>query len=203
MEYQGLSTDDVVNARALNRAWLRLAADGAERFAVLDEARRTRLADAPFLLFSLRETETSLWSELLADKPQHDLFADGSPADRREFQLACLAWLWALARRNPYAARVIAGAPLQWCERIAACPLVRLLRNAAETDLLRPRFPADSPTHRRLLQRGGSGRPAMRSAAHVAAMQAMLTAAEFAKYGRLPAAACRLKPPSRRVADRV
>jgi hypothetical protein len=43
----------------------------------------------------------------------------------------------------------------------------------------------------------------MRSAAHVAAIQAMLTAAEFARYGRLPAAACRLKPPSRHIADRV
>ena len=203
MEYRGLSTDDVVNARALNRAWLRLAAQDAEGFAVLDDARRMRLADAPFLLFSLRENETSLWSELLADKPQHDLFADRATPERREIQTACLAWLWALARRNPYAARVIAGAPLQWCERIAACPLVRLLHNAAKADLLRPRFPANSATHRRLLLRGGSGLPAMRCAAHVAAMQAMLTAAELVRFGRLPAAACRLKPPSRHVADQV
>ena len=35
------------------------------------------------------------------------------------------------------------------------------------------------------------------------AMQAMLTAAELVRFGRLPAAACRLKPPSRHVADQV
>lgn len=203
MEYQGLIDDDVINVRALNRAWLGMGADGAGLFAVLDNPRRERLADAPFLLFTLRENETKLWSALLADEPQQELFTECPGSEQRELQVACLAWLWELVRRNPYAARVVAGAPLQWCESIAACPLVQLLANAADADLVRPRFRADTPMHRRLLLRGGSTLRVARSAAQLAAMQTMLTAAEFAQYGRLPAAACRLRAPSRQVADEV
>ena len=203
MDYQGLVADDVNNVRALNRAWLWLDVDGTGRFDVLDDARRERLADAPFLLFTLRECDAALWSVLLADQPQRDLFAPCPSAGQRELQLACLAWLWELARRNPYVARIVAGAPLQWCERIAAYPLVRLLRHPADADLLRPRFGVDSPMYRRLLLRGGSALRVARAATQVAAMQAMLTTSDFAQYGRLPAAACRMKPPSQLVADEV
>ena len=203
MEYQGLIEDDVINVRALNRAWLRLAAKGSERFATLDHKCRKRLADAPFLLFTLREHDLQLWSTLLSNRPQRDLFAACPDAGQRELQVACLAWLWELARRNPYVARIVAGAPLPWCERVAAYPLVRLLRNAADADLVRPRFRVDSAAHRRLLLRGGSALRAARSAAQVAAMQAMLTAIEFTQSSRLPAAACRLQGPSREVTDEV
>ena len=199
MEYQGLIEDDVINVRALNRAWLKLAVNRSGRFAALDDARRKRLADAPFLLFTLREDDVPLWSTLLSDRPQPDLFAACPDAAQRELQVACLAWLWELARRNPYVARVVAGAPLRWCERVATYPLVRLLRNAADADLVRPRFRADSATHRRLLLRGGSTLRAARSAAQVAALQAMLTTIEFAGIGQLPAAACRMRGPSRKV----
>ena len=203
MEYQGLIEDDVINVRALNRAWLKLTATGQERFAALDDSRRLRLADAPFLLFTLRESDAQLWSTLLSDRPQRELF-DACPDSRqRELQVASLAWLWELARRNPYVARIVAGAPLQWCERVATVPLVRLLRNAADADLVRPRFRVDSATHRRLLLRGGSALRAARSAAQVAAMHAMLTTAELTQFGRLPAAACRLQGPSREVMDEV
>lgn len=203
MEYQGLTEDDVINVRALNRAWLKLAANGSERFAALDDKRRKRLAGAPFLLFTLRESDLQLWSTLLSDRQQRDLFVALPDAGQRELQVACLAWLWELARRNPYVARIVAGAPLQWCERIATYPLVRLLRNAADADLVRPRFRVDSATHRRLLLRGGSALCAARAAAQVAAMQAMLTAIEFSQFGRLPAAACRLQGPSRELTDKV
>lgn len=203
MEYQALIEDDVINVRALNRAWLRTGADGADLFAVLDDSRRKRLADAPFLLFTLQENDTKLWSALLTDRPQRELFAESPGPGQRELQVACLAWLWELARRNPYVARIVAGASLPWCERVAAYPLVRLLRNAADADLVRPRFRVDSALHRRLLLRGGSALRAARSAAQLATMQAMLTTAESASYRRLPAAACRLTAPSRRVADKV
>ena len=158
MEYRGLIEDDVINVRALNRAWLKLTATGPGRFATLEDTRRQRLADAPFLLFTLRENDLRLWTTLLSDRPQRDLFTECPDARQRELQVACLAWLWELARRNPYVARIVAGAPLPWCERVAACPLVQLLRNAADADLVRPRFCLDSATHRRLLLRGGSRR---------------------------------------------
>ena len=202
MEYEGLTADDVTNVRALNRAWLRLATTGAGRVADADR-RGKRLGDAPFLLFTLRESETELWSTLLGDQPQPDLFAACPEGGQRELQVACLAWLWELARRNPYVARVVAGAPLTWCERIAACPLVRLLRSAADADLVRPRFSEDSPMYRRLLLRGGSALRGARRAAQVAAMQAMLTGTDAMQSRGLPAAACRLEAPSRRLRNKV
>ncbi len=201
MDYPGLIEDDVINVRALNRAWLRIAGAGSDPFAVLDDERRRRIANAPFLLFTLRENEARLWSALLNDRPQRELFGGCPSIEQRELQVACLAWLWELVRRNPYVARVVAGAPLPWCERIAAYPLVQLLQNAADADLVRPRFRDDSPVHRRLLLRGGSALRAARSAAQLAAMQAMLTASEIAQYGRMSTAACRLRAPTRQVAE--
>ena len=135
MEYQGLIEDDVINARALNRAWLKLAASGPERFAALDEKRRKRLADAPFLLFTLRENDLQLWSTLLSDRPQRDLFAACPDAGQRELQVACLAWLWELARRNPYVARIVAGARAPAAQRSRCRPRATAvsgrLRNAS------------------------------------------------------------------------
>lgn len=203
MEYEGLTADDLGNVRALNRAWLRLANEEAGGFGALDEARRARLADSPFLLFTLREEETPLWSALLGDEPQGDLLERRAGRAQRDLQSACLGWLWGLVQHKPYAARVVTGAPLTWCESIAAHPLVRLLRRAAGADLLRPRFGDDSPLYRRLLLRGGSALRDARTAAQIAALQAVLTAAEFARFGRLPAAACRRQTPSREVADKV
>jgi hypothetical protein len=80
--------------------------------------------------------------------------------------------------------------------------LVRLLRSAGQADLLRPRFEKDSPMYRRLLLRGGSALRSARDAAQIAALQTMLTTAEFAAVGRLRAAACEIRPSARRVADK-
>ena len=101
MDFQGLTEDDVTNVRALNRAWLQLTADGRERFAVLDEKRRKRLANAPFLLFTLRESETTFWIALLADRRQRELFAECPDAGQRELQIASLA----LGTRAPQSLR--------------------------------------------------------------------------------------------------
>lgn len=202
MEYQGLTEDVLDNVRALNRAWLRLASHGVDSFSTLDDKRRARLATSPFLLFTLREGD-DIWSRLLADGPQRELFADPPGQEQCELQSACLAYLWELTRRNPFAARIVSGAPLQWCERIAAIALVRLLRNTSGADLLRPRFEQDSPMQRRLLLRGGSALRNARDAAQMAALQTMLTTAEFAAFGRLPAAACQIRSTSRRVADKL
>ena len=202
MEYSGLTEDVLGNVRALNRTWLRLATNGADGFSTLDDKRRARLAMSPFLLFSLREGE-AIWSELLADRAQRELFAERPGYEQRELQSACLAYLWELTRRNPFAARVVSGAPLQWCERIAEMALVRLLRSAGQADLIRPRFEMDSPMYRRLLLRGGSAMRSTRDAAQIAALQTMLTTAEFAALGRLPAAACEMRSSVRRVADKL
>ena len=131
MEYEGLTPDDLANVRALNRAWLR------------STGRDERLAAAPFLLFSLREHDAELWERLLAEGAQHELFATQPTAGGKPsgLQAAGLAFLWELSRRNPYVARIIGGAPLDWCQRIAAETLVRLLDCTGYRELIEPRFP--------------------------------------------------------------
>ena len=180
MEYQGLTTGDLANVRELNRAWLRLT------------GRPERLAVAPFLLFSFRESDDELWQRLLADAPQRELFAERLSCRDELFvlQTAGLAFLWELSRRNAYVARIVGGAPLDWCRRIASETAFRVLDCAAHCDLIEPRFAVETIVYQR-------------ATSHMAALQSMLTTGIDASPGRLPAAACRMRGPARRVADEV
>jgi hypothetical protein len=180
MEYQGLTPDDLANVRALNRAWLRLT------------GRDTRLAAAPFLLFSLSEDDAELWGRLLGDGGQRELFSErpAGPDELYALHAAALGLLWELARRNPYVARIVGGAPLDWCQRIAAETLVRVLDCAGHRALIKPRFPAEAAVYRKV-------------SAHMAALQSMLTIGIDQGAARLPAAACRMTGSARRVADKV
>ena len=205
MDYQGLTTDDLANVRALNAAWLDLTPEDAGCNRRLTGQRRQRLAGTPFLLFTLREGDDRLWARLLDDRRQPDLLAFRSdPGDRRmALQSTSLAFLWELSRRNPYVARVVGLAPLNWCERIASMTLMQLQALAAGELLIEPRFASGSPQYRRLLQRGGSTLREARRFAQIAAMQSLLTQGDIARYGRLAAAACRMAGPARQVADEV
>lgn len=203
MEYEGLTQDDLVNVRALNRRWLRLQQDAASDAATLPDERLERLAAAPFLLFSFREQDENLWRTLLQRSGQQDLLAARAAADVRELQSAGLAFLWELARRNPYVARVVSGAPLSWCEQIASVTLVRVLESAASCTVIEARFNRDSTLYRRLLQRGGSALQETRVFAQIGALQAMLTSAAPVPYRRFPAAACGMPQPAEQVADKV
>lgn len=205
MEYQGLTTDDLANVRALNRAWLALQVPRGQGPVVLSLRRQERLAQAPFLLFSFREQDTVLWRSLLGDGEQRDLFHRQAPASDRlsDLQAAGLAFLWELTRRNPYAARVISGAPLYWCEQIAAATLLRVHESARSCDLLAWRFPGDSTISERLCADGASASRQSRLAAQLSALQALLTVGPTAHYGRLQAAACRMPEAGRRLSDEV
>jgi hypothetical protein len=201
MEYQGLTQDDLVNVRALNRAWL---ARLAPREALPSTPRRLeRLANTPFLLFTFREDDAGLWGSLLGDAPQSDLFSGRVVSEVQELQSAGLGFLWALARRNPYVARIVSGAPLNWCDQLASQTLVRVHECAASAELLEPRFAKDSPVLRRLLFHGSGALREARRSAQLAALQAMLTLGESARLGRLPAAACRMPAVPTRVADKL
>ena len=137
MEYEGMTGDDLANVRALNRAWLDIATVGSRRLSQLSPRRRDRIAAAPFLLFSLRENDLALWERLLAEPAQGDLFQGGAAVtgSLRHLQATALAFLWALARRNPYVLRLISGAPLYWCERIASATLVQVTAAAVRQEL--------------------------------------------------------------------
>ncbi|MBT8107607.1 MAG: hypothetical protein KJP17_05195 [Gammaproteobacteria bacterium] len=205
MDYQGLTPDDLANVRALNAAWLDLAPEDAGRNGRLTRQRRQRLAGTPFLLFTLREGDDRLWARLLDDRRQPDLLARRpDPGDpRMALQSTSLAFLWELSRRNPYVARVVGFAPLNWCERIASMTLMQLQASVAGELLLGPRFASGSPQYLRLLQRGGSALREARRFAQIAAMQSLLTQGDIAQYGRLAAAACRMAGPARQVAEEV
>ncbi len=202
MEYQGPTTDDLANIHALNRLFLRAisgsAAEGFDGVAGrrLTELQLLRLAGVPFLLFSFRERDDDYWQRVLADDSQIDLIDSGNPRDEQigQLQVAGLSFLWQLVRRNPYAARVVSGATVSWCERVAGLTLVSLLQKAATRgDLLRMRFTDDDRVWRRLLQNGISAQRQTRLASHHSALQSMLTRAPEPIYDRLSAAACRIR----------
>ncbi len=180
MEYQGLTRDDLADVRELNRAWLKLT------------GRTARLAGAPFLLFSFREHDDELWRRLLADPAQRELFTPRLSCTDEHYalQAAGLAFLWELSRRNPYAARIVGGAPLDWCRLIAAETILRVLDCAAHRDLVEPRFSREAAVYKR-------------ASVHLAALQSMLTTGIESSASRLPAAACRLRGPATRIADKL
>lgn len=202
MEYQGPTPDDLANIKALNRLFLVAVSDSAARgfrpvaAGQLTELQQARLAGVPFLLFSFREHDTEYWQRIASDEPQIDLIDSGDPPTQgiQELQAAGLGFLWQLVRRNPYAARLVSGAPVSWCEHLTGLTLVSLLRRAAmRGDLLRLRFRDDEAVWRRLLGNGISSTRQARLTSHHSALQAMLTSGSEPAYNRLSAAACRIR----------
>ena len=205
MEYEGLVHDDLVNVHALNRAWLRLQQRDAKDLPRLSVKQLDRLASTPFLLFSFQEHDNHKWQSLLGGSSQQDLLEErpGEASEMFALQSAGLAFLWELARRNPYVARLVCGAPLHWCEQIASVTLVQLLDCTARSLLIESRFESESALHKRLWRRGGSALQEMRVFAQIGALQVMLTSKELVPYRRMPAAACRMPQPAQQVADEV
>lgn len=204
MDYQGPTPDDLVNVAALNRLFIRSQpgllgnGSGAGQAPRLTDLERSRLAATPFLLFSLREQDRDYWQSLIGDTPQFDLLDRSEPADAAtaELQAAGLGFLWQLARRNPYAARLVSGAPVSWCETIASLTLVRLLQRAAtQGDLLRVRLAAQDPLWRRLIVNGKSAREPLRLASHHSALQAILMRDREHPGGRIAVAARAMPAP--------
>jgi len=192
-DYRGPAADDYANVLAFNTAYLAATSD-------LRAAQAGRLAAAPFLLFSMRENDLEWWDDALADCHQADFMGpDEQPnADLRRLQTAAISFLWHLSRRNPYAVRIISGAPVAWCDRITALPLVTLLnRLGARADLLRSRIDANEDSGRRLLGHGASSRPPLRHSAQLVVLQGLLTRPGLGEYKHLKTAACGLSRPMR------
>ncbi len=216
MLYQGLSTDDLDNIHALNLCFLKTLPNagfsgcGGLSQRRLSESQQAHLGCAPFLLFSLREGETDYWKQVLSGDPQLKLLPSERPLDAtaRELQAAGLSFLWQLAHRNPYAVRIVSGAPHSWCEQVAALPVVTFLhRTRLRADMLVPRFRDQADVWQRLLKSGISHNSKLRAMSHQSALQAMLTRAgpinhDPINHERLQVAAASLPPPGQKNAKR-
>ena len=167
-DYQPPAPSDYDNVIELNRAFL--AATGN-----LSRTQQKQLANAPFLLFSFREQQPEWWDRALAE--QAELLRDPgiAPEPLRRVQTTALAFLWQLADRNPYAARIISGASVEWCERLTSMPLLTLVQRVGDrADLLVSRVEGDS----------GRDRPAQ-----LVALHGLLTQSRADAYVSLPTAA--------------
>lgn len=218
MDFAGPEPADFANVRALNGAFLEIARrrrltraclNGLEgglagRLQSLSGTEAGRLAAAPFLLFSLRERDLRLWDELFNAAGKRDLFT-GEPAAGDELArltAAGLGFVWQLAQRNPYAARVLAGASLHWCEQIAERTFLQLLAIAGlRNDLLQLRSGNDSSLWRKLLDAGVACHDMLRQSAHVSALQSVLTHDRIDIRQAWPLAAKRIGRSGLRVAE--
>lgn len=206
MEYQGPTPGDLANVHALNRCFLNAfsahgrSPSGAIRAQRMTQSEITRLASAPFLLFSIREEDDAYWQQLLSDDAQLELIDNDGPPDEQvqQLQVATVGFLWQLARRNPYTARLVCGASVSFCERLAELTLIDLLQRVAQrSNLVRMRFPDGGDIWRRLLGAGTSGSYQARIASQHAALQAMLTHRGAQQAATVPAAACIRRTPAR------
>ena len=209
MEYQGPEPADLTNVCALNIAfldWLR-ARNGSEAstlsrspeileaLAGMGRCQLERLSRAPFLLMSFREYDENQWRGLFAERHDADLLHSLEMPDEEAARLiaAGLGFLWQLSKRNPYSARLVSGACLNWCEQLADCTLVELFTRAVSThSLLEPRMADNQELWQKLLSAGVSAKKDVRRAARVSALQTVLTRSPTSSYRRLAAAACNM-----------
>lgn len=218
MEFEGPSAVDYENVFSLNNAFLALMRrDPAARYSLsgmpetlvrrlvsLSDQQSTRLARTPFLLLSFRERDDRFWESVFDDPRGRDLFSvPPSTADEPGRLIAAgLGFVWQLARHNPYATRLICGASLHWCEQLTERTFLHLLALAGmHPDVLVIRSAADVELWTKLLDGGVSRENDIRHAAHISALQCVLTSAATPAGRRWAAAACAVRTPTLRVAD--
>ena len=198
-EFQGPTADDYANVRALNAAFLKATS-------ALNNAQQQRLVSTPFLLFSVREQDLSWWDRAVAENGQADLMDEPDLENPllRQLQFAVLSFLWHLGRRNAYAARVITGASVAWCERIAELPLVTLLnRIGSRSDLITSRLDDTGTLGDHLMVGAGSAVDNVRRSSRYTALQVLLTSTGAVLYSPLASAACDLSGPARTLKKKV
>lgn len=220
MDFQPPDTADLTNVYSLNRAFLDLLASATRplgdpeprsaacirRIRQLDQRHRLRLAETPFLLFSLAENDAARWRPVFDSGYEADMFdrLDEPAADESRIVQAAVGFLWQLANKRPYAARVVSGATYYWCERLSVCTLVDLFDFAAtEPRLLTMRLVNHAALWRKLIVGGTSDDANVRAAAKLSALQTVLTRIDDEPRERLLAAACSMPNPSTRVAERT
>jgi hypothetical protein len=218
VEFTGPGATDFENVHSLNRAYLRLLKHDpglqsclaglpprlAGALASLADGDAERLASAPFLLLSFRERDDDFWEAIFAEGAHRDLFAASEPPsdDLGRLISAGLGFVWQLARQNAYAARLICGASLHWCEQLTELTFLHVLATAgARADVLTLRCGDDAALWAKLLASGVSREKQVRRAAHISALQSVLTRSSMPDRRKRAAAACAVRTPTLRVAD--
>lgn len=214
MDFQGPTPADYDNLRSLNVAFLELVRkdgrrclDGlstelSRRLKRLSRREIGWLAATPFLLFSFRERDDRFWQKLLNDEKCQDLFTVPirSTDETSRLVSAGLGFVWQLAIHNPFAARLLCGASTHWCEQITERTFFHILAVAGRrSDLLVLRARHDNDLWSKLLHAGLSQIAAARNAAHISALQYMLTRQPATAAWQ--AAACASRDPALKVAD--
>ncbi len=218
MPYKGPQAIDFNDVSALNRAFLKhlrctpdadrhlrgLRDDLSCRLRSLSGGQLKRLASAPFLLLSFRERDRRFWDQVHAGDPQADLLLDRRRSNQTGQLIAAgLGFVWQLARQNPYVLRLVCGASVHWCERIAARPLVDVIERAAVSDdLLTLRCALEPNIWSKLLFNGVSRCDDVRLAAQLSALQMMLTQPNAEPAIVWASAACRARVPVFRVTEK-
>ena len=212
MEFSGPERSDLRDVQSINQAFLLFLRSTAGEplknclpqklqpaLQALSPRQVERLSSVPFLLMSIGEIDDDCWSKASGGRPIRDLFApirdESDPIAR--IATAAAGFLWQLARKNPYAARLVSGATLAWCERLAEQTLLRVFEYATDNpQALKPRMADNSGFWHRLLGAGVSAEAEIRRAAHLSALQSVLTHAAVAPPRRLRTAACYSSVPS-------
>ena len=199
MPFRGPEPADLANVRALNQTFIDLVRSGRARcggqgdgIAALDRRRSERLAGCPFLLYSLSEHDEERWERGFETVAQQDLVdVLARPGDELvRLGLVTLGFLWQFAQRRPYAARVVSGAPLAWCEMLGESTLVGASQFVAnEPGLIGLRLAEDAGFWRKLLVAGTSHEQEVRDAAQLSALATLLTRTADDIQLRLPVAA--------------
>jgi len=213
MEFSGPQQSDLQDVHAINLAFLTyLGSTDGERLRsflppglqpaaqALSAVQIQRLAAIPFLLLSLNESDEDYWAQIGRGRPVRDLFAPTHDVADPQCRIATAAagFLWQLARRNTYAARIVSGATLAWCEQLAEQSILDVLECVVDDyRLLVPRLAEDRIFWHRLLGAGVSSVSEIRRAAHLSALQAVLAAASSLPPQRLRTAACYSSTPSK------
>jgi len=213
MTYPSPKATDFTEVAVLNKAFLRLLCSETEattllgtipvdigsRLAGLDDTEAARLAAAPFLLFSLRESDDDYWDEVRSDAASYSLFRGASPecSDKTRLVAAALGYVWQMARLNPYTLRLICCASLHWCERIAEQPLMHVINRATvQDDLIGLRAGSDAGFWGKLLAGGLDPCEDVRKATCYSALQTLLIAPPPKRQGQWRSAACKTRTPA-------
>ena len=212
MEFEPLTPAVLANVRALNGRFLDCIAAGTDpllaappqRITAIRELRpvqRARLAECPFLLFAPDCNNADRWARLFRGTQRELAHARSRDhgSGSQGVLAAAIAFLWQLSQHNLYAARLVSGASLGWCERLAEQALVDVVQAAAdEPGLLGLRRARDTRLWNRLLGAGVSMEADIAAAARLAAWQLLMTRGWQERGLSRRAAACAAQAPAAR-----